>query len=431
MARDLRPRAVLAELWRERPIWIAYLVVIAIWGAGYIHSRAYSGSSLGGVTVGQYLTYFRILWLQTLIPSLASVTIPASNLDPPQVLFVVASQIVVLVCVGVSVRRKRAAWRAWAFLAVIVLLDGGLVARSRVAQFGVAIANDPRYLIDFAWLVPLALCAAFARGQVLTPAVPDRDARLALPSSRTLGAVLASATLIVYAGGSVATAAQLQRDWPGSHSRSWERHVRRDVAQLRRSSRRFVIADNATPFFIMEPFVAPYNRLSRVLNLYVGPVRVDGPLDGPLFIVSEDGTVHGARIQPIAQGGAMPDLVGSQQVELGGARTGQRGSDVCVIADATPVGVARRLPATPSVGDAPYYLRLAYQVWRPVSLSVFVDSGAGYPGVADHSIDLERGVGTSIAWLGPTAPRKVMLAIPARTTVCIARFDIVTLRKTS
>ena len=138
-----------------------------------------------------------------------------------RMLLVAVSQVAVLVCVGVSVHRKRAAWRAWAFLAIIVLLSAGLVAHSRHRSVRCRDRKRSSLSHRLAWLVPLTLCAAFAREPILTPTVPDRDARLPVPSSRALTPVVASATLIAYAGGSVATAAQLQRDWPGSQSRWW------------------------------------------------------------------------------------------------------------------------------------------------------------------------------------------------------------------
>jgi len=81
----------------------------------------------GPVTLSEYLSYFRIFWLQTLVPSLASVTIPAFKLSTLQIVFVVVSQIAVLSCVVVSVRRKRSAWRAWIFFAVIVGIGVWLV----------------------------------------------------------------------------------------------------------------------------------------------------------------------------------------------------------------------------------------------------------------------------------------------------------------
>jgi hypothetical protein len=173
MCRDLRPRQVLTSFWRDRAIWLAYVVIIAIWAIGYIHSHAYGGS-VGSVTVGQYASYFRILWLQTLVPSLASVTIPGSGLDALQIAFVVVSQLVVAAGLALSLRRKRSAWRAWAFLGVIILANGALVARSRISQFGVEIANDPRYLVEYAWIVPLAVCAAFSRDVVLPSSAAEQ-----------------------------------------------------------------------------------------------------------------------------------------------------------------------------------------------------------------------------------------------------------------
>jgi hypothetical protein len=428
MSGDLRPRALGATFARERWLWIAYGAVVAIWLYGYARSGALAGSSSGHVTASQYMSYFRILWLQALIPSLASVRIPASHLDPAQVLFVVAAQAVFWTCVVVSIRRKPSAWRAWIFLTVIVLLSGGLVAHSRIAQFGVAIADDPRYLIDFAWLVPLTLCAAFGPGRVLVPAAPRTGARMTLPRRRALELFVVGAALLVYAGGSIATAERQQRDWPGSQARSWEQKLRQGFAALKRSSTRVVVADNATPFVIMEPFVSPYNRLSRVLGMYVGSVQVDGPLDGALVEVAEDGTVHRAAVQPLAPDSPIGSLLASQQLTIEGGRERQRAGEECAIADAMPVAVQRHLPATPGTVDAPYYLRLVARVWQRTSTPVFVDSGRGYPGAPENLIALKAGEGTSIAWLGPSPPHNVLLSIPPRTTVCLSRVDIVTVR---
>jgi hypothetical protein len=428
MSESLRPVDLLRMFWRERLVWGLYLAVVIVWGVGYIHAKAYGVH--GPVGVGQYVGYFRILWLQTLIPSLASVTIPAFKLSALQVFFVVASQSVALACVVVSIRRKRAAWRAWSFLAVIVVVSAVLVAHSRVPQFGIGIANDPRYLIDFGWLVPLALCAAFARDKVLTPIVPPRKARLQFPSARLAWPALAGiAALGAYGAGSIATGAQLQRDWPGSGARTWEQNLRRDFARVVRSPKPIVVADNATPFAIMEQFVAPYNRLSRVLPMYVGPVRVDGPIDGAvLSTVAENGTINRAKILPLGSSPRVADQVKSSEIQIRGGRQIRQGKQECVVADGASVAVERRLPTPLTVGDAPYYLLLTYRDWQAAALPVFVDSGAGMPGTPENAIALQPGNGTSIAWLGPNAPHNVLLTVPALSTLCIERFDIVTLR---
>ena len=428
MSKSLRPVDLLRTFWRERLVWGLYLAVVIVWGVGYIHAKAYGVH--GPVSAGQYVGYFRIFWLQTLIPSLASVTIPAFKLSTLQILFVVASQVVTLACVVISIRRKRAAWRAWIFFGVIVVVSALLVAHSRVAQFGIGIANDPRYLIDFAWLVPLTLCAAFVREKVLTPVVPPRDPRLQLSPARLAWPVLAGvAALAAYSAGSIATGDQLQRDWPGAEARTWEQNVRRDFGRISHTSKPIVIADNATPFAIMEQFVAPYNRLSRVLPMYLGPVKVDGPIDGSaLSTVAEDGTVHRAKVIPLDSGAPVGALVHTREIEIRGGRLVAEGKQECVVADGTSVAVERRLPTPPTVGDAPYYLLLTYRDWQAGALPVFVNSGAGLPGTPEDAIGLRAGTGTSIAWLGPNAPHDVLLTVPALSTICIERFDIVTLR---
>jgi hypothetical protein len=431
MSESLRPVDLLRTFWRERLVWGLYLAVVIVWGIGYIHAKAYGVH--GPVSVGQYLGYFRILWLQTLIPSLASVTIPAFKLSGLQVFFVVASQAVAVACVVISLRRKRAAWRAWVFFGAIVVVSAVLVAHSRVAQFGIGIANDPRYLIDFGWLVPLTLCAAFAREKVLTPVVPPRKTRLHLAPARLAWPILAGvAALAAYGAGSIATGAQLQRDWPGAEARTWEQNLRRDFARIDHSPKPIVIADNATPFAIMEQFVAPYNRLSRVLHMYVGPVQVDGPIEGAaLSTVAEDGTIHRAKIIPLDSSARVGDLIDSREIEIRGGRQVAAGKQRCVVADGTPVAVERHLPTPPTVGDAPYYLLLTYRDWQAAALPIFVNSGAGLPGTPENAVSLRAGTGTSIAWLGPNAPHDVLLTVPALSTLCIEHIDIVTLRNAS
>jgi hypothetical protein len=364
------------------------------------------------------------------VPSLASVTIPAFKLTAPQILFVVAAQVVVLACVIVSVRRKRAAWRAWLFFAAIVLVSAVLVAHSRVAQFGIAIANDPRYLIDFGWLVPLTLCAAFVRGKVLVPVVPEPRERVSLPSPRLAApAAVGVAVLVAYGAGSIATGAQLQRDWPGAEARTWEQNLRRDFARLRRSPQPIVIADNATPYEIMQSFVAPYNRLSRVLPMYVGPVQVDGPIDNAtLDTVALDGTIHRAKTIPLDSTAPIAGLIDSHTIEVRDGRTVRVGAQTCAVADAAPAVIEQHLPEPVTVGDAPYYLVMKYRTWQAMALPIFVDAGAGFPGAPENTIALRSGRGTSIAWLGPNAPHAVLLTVPALTTICIERIDVVTLR---
>jgi hypothetical protein len=428
MSADLRPRAVVSGLWRERGLWFAYAAVIGVWGAGYIHSRAYS--SHGAVHLGQYVSYFRILWLQTLVPSLAGFTIPAANLSGLQTFVVVACQVALLACVVVSLRLRRSAWRAWTFLAIVIVANGVLVAHSRVSIFGVDIANDPRYLLDYSWLVPIALCAAFAPGGVLRPRATPPDASLILSrAGRALPAV--GVLLALYAAVAIASAAHLEKIWGGPQGRVWETNVRRGIAAFERSGRRPMVAEKVTPFQIMAGFVAPYNRLSRVLPMYVGPIQVDGPLDAPLVRVAENGKVHRVLTSQVGGDGSFFGLLASGQAAVVGGRLARRGSEVCVIADGQPASVLRRLAVVPDAARGPYYVLLGYHVWRPTVIAVSVDVGAGIPAAPLEGVALAPGVGRSIAWLGEGSPRGVSLTIPPLTTVCIGRYDVVALRDVS
>jgi hypothetical protein len=428
MSEDLRPRVLLATFWRERSIWLSYVAVIFVWGLGYVHSHAYTVAGHGTIGIGQYLSYFRIFWLQTMLPSLAGITIPAAKLSALQILAVVALQVVFVLAVVQSLRRKRAAWRGWVFLFLVIFTSGVLVARSRIGIFGVDIANDPRYLIDFSWLVPLALCAAFVDGKVLRLERPAAGARLSLRAPRSVGVVLAVLLLVVYVAGTVASAARVEQIWAGPQGRTWESHLRGGIAALEHQGIRPMVAENTTPFVIMAEFVAPYNRLSRVLPLYVGPIQVDGPLDAPLVRIDEQGGVHRVSLGPPVGDGAILDLARSHQLEFSGVgRMVRHGAELCVIADGAPVTVVRRLASTDNPGS-PLYLKLGYHAWGSMQLPVSADNGIGSVAVPDFSIALTARARQSIAWVGPGLPRRVAFTIPPLSTVCLSRIDVVSLK---
>lgn len=425
---DLKPRSVLRSFWSERWMWAGYVAVIAIWAFGYIHSQAYTYDQ--DVTFTQYLTYFRIMWLEALVPALVGITVPAANLDAIQTAFVVVTQIAFAACVVLSIMRKRSAWRAWAFLAIVVLVDGLLIAHSRVTGFGVGTGHELRYLIDFAWIVPLTVCAAFARNRISRPVLPRRPELLRLPA-RPLVPVTVCVLLLAYAGVTVASAAKLQHNWAGPQARQWATRVRSGIASLRRSGVRFVVANNITPFVILAEWTAPYDRLSRILPLYVGPVQIDGPLNGELVRVAEDGAVHRVEPDTIGNGNAL-DLVGSHRMNFGaGGHELSYGGDECVVASGTPVSVERKLTEIPSSAASPYYLLLSYRVWQSSDLPLTVDTGNGYPATPYYEVNVGPGSGVSLAWLGPAPPLRVSMVVPPMETVCVNRFDIVSLRDIS
>ena len=171
MALDLRPRALAAPFWRERVFWGGLIGVLAIWAVGYRLSGGGSGVVAGTVSLAEYVSYFRILWVP-LLPAVFGVTLPGAGLDTGQTYSRPSCSW--LRAGGGSVLRPQAHRLAGMFLAVVVSLTGLLVARARIPQFGVGIGGDPRYLLDFAWLVPLTVCFAFSGRTALSPALDDR-----------------------------------------------------------------------------------------------------------------------------------------------------------------------------------------------------------------------------------------------------------------
>jgi hypothetical protein len=218
-------RAAFAAIWQERRLWLSYCVVIAIWGGGYLASGAYGQASSGHVSLGGYLHYFRVMWLNTLAPALAGFTLPASNLSALQTIAAAFVQLAIVALVAYSVARKRRALGAWALIVAAVVLNGIPVAHTRFGALGVPIAQDLRYVADFVWLVPFALCYALSSDRVLRPRLPPRDVRLPLRGRVGAASVVVALVLVAYAAGSVASAVHLEARWSGHRARTWEQNV--------------------------------------------------------------------------------------------------------------------------------------------------------------------------------------------------------------
>jgi len=429
MSERLSPRRVAQDFWREQRLWLSYCAVLAVWALGYLNSGAYASG--GHVTAAQYLNYFRLLWVNTLVPALAGFTVPAARLSSLQVAAVAALQIVVVALLLVSVRRRPAAWRAWAFIAAAVALEGAVVAHARVAQFGVAIGNDLRYLTDFTWLIPFALCWGLAGARV-RPALPlgtsDRP-RIRVRVPRTPAAIAAIAAILAgaYVAAATATSIHLQSSWNSVWARRWESNVQQGFAQLAHRGAHPVVADQAVPFQIISYPFAPDNRLSRVLPLYAAGVQVDGPLRGPLFVVDAQGDPGRAAFAQTVSAGTATGLVQTHRLSVANGSVTTRHGGACVRAGNRPAQIERRLdPVARAPG--PYYLRLSSLTTRVLSLAVFQDTGAGYPGSTPDWITVSPSASQSIAWLSAGLPRRFKLGLPPHTMLCLRRLDVVTLQ---
>jgi hypothetical protein len=417
-------RSTLLMFWRERRIWIAYVVVLGMWAFGYLSSGALNGAKFGHVGPSQYVSYFRIMWLNTLAPALAGFTLPPANLDPIQTVGAVSVQLVLALLLLVSIRRKPSAWRAWLFLALTVAIDGAIVAHARVGLFGVTTANDLRYLTDFAWLVPFAVCVAFSRDRLLTP---KPSARLAQTGCRraTMPLILGGASVFAaYAAGSVATASHLQATWDSTSARHWEANIERGFNALSAPPGGVVVADQQVPFDVVSSAFAPLNQLSYVLPLYAPGFRVGGPLTGPLVTVTTTGNVLPATIATSTPTTVDRRLPLSDHVRLSSPR-GRFQAGACVAPSPTPL----RLQLTPQAGApsaGPFFLILHYSTPQPAELPLLVDTKRGE---RSQSVIVAPYAHSSLAWLGSEPVRRVELLLAAHTALCLRPSAVVTLRE--
>jgi hypothetical protein len=429
LAEDLRPRSLIRDFWSERVLWMALLAVAAVWAVGYHESGAGQGLTSGSVTIGKYLQFFQILWAQTLSPGLLGVTVPAFGLNTAQVLFTVALQLAIVGLVAVSCLRKRSAVRAWAFLVITVLFSGAVVARTRIPFFGPGVANDLRYLTDFAWLTPLAVAFALYPGRTVTPRLVDGTRRLSVARRLPLSAVIALGGFIAYAALVVRTDASLERAWPGHTARAWETTLQSRLPRPEPDHARSVLADAAAPPFIVGSFAAPYNRLSYVVPLYVPDVQIDGVVRGRLLMLDSTGTPRPAVPWVQLGGTSVNSLIASHAVTVtGAATTVHRRSSVCVSTAGTPGQLTLMLNPPPNPLHVPYYLRVGYAVRRDQLLPVFVNSGSGYPLATDRKLQLRRGAGASLLFLDSPMPVRLQVTIPPADNVCINSIQVMTLR---
>jgi hypothetical protein len=403
---DLHPRALLRTMWGERAMWVALAMVGVFWAIAY--QIAGGPQPHGAASLHEWLVYWRVFWGQALVPALFGVSLPAFRLNAGQTALAVVAQIILLGLVVVSIRRKPSAWRAWAALAVCVLGTGVLVATSRLAVFGSGFGDDPRFLLDFAWLVPLFVSVAVSRRDPpLTPLAEGHVPRQRPVVPRRPVLVAASALGLLYFGVSLATGAKVQHKWLGSAARRWEQNAQLGLGALLRGHRRVIVADYSVPYYMFE-LPGQFATLARILPHYApAGAHVDGPLDGPLVALDARGRPHPATILPVTK------------VASAGASCLGRGR--------SPSPVERRFPAPLMTVVEPYYLRLRYVASGTAGVPLWVDAGAGLPGLPDRIVGLEPGNGQSIGWLGSGSLRAVRVQdIPA--VVCIRAIDVVTVR---
>lgn len=393
----------------ERALWLTLIGVLILWFIGEKVSGA--GGLFIDPSVSQWEQYWRIMWGQTLVPAVFGLHLPWYGVTHGEVIEGIVLEVVAVSAIALSIVRKPIAWRAWAILMVAVLANGILVAEERVVVLKApgSIGGDTRYLLDFAWLVPLMLALAFSPARRFWP----RAARLAVPLTlpapgrpRLIGlGVLVLA--VAYVISAQANTAALQRGWTGGAALQYESNLQNAVASYTEKGITPVIADTETPYEVLANIYPPYDHLSYVAPFYVPKAQIDGPLRGPLLIANALG-----GLQP-----AQTDVLETFTFPAGRCETNPT---------VAPELMLHNIKVRAPDSEGPFYLKVTYGATTAPFL-LYTGTLALPPTGADEYIGLASGVGASIGYMGTTLPTQLFNEVPPRSSVCLHSLQIVRL----
>jgi hypothetical protein len=283
---------------REQPMYWGALAALCV-GYVVLYLRLTKGIANRHGTWPETLEFTRRAALDVFVPGMAGgpwrwVTLTAVNAwaDTPGAAKGVAWALIAGVVVG-SMTLGTRAWRAWTLLLVYLGLTLAALAWTRLAAFGPAIGQDPRYLADASLVAGLAIGLALMPLRGL-PRVPDTMARRLAERPRPLLAAALAAMLAV-TGGSVVSSELYVEQWEKNPA---DAYLTTLLADLRSRDGTVELTDQQVPAAVITPLVPNRtNRLSKVTRALDRPPSFPRSSQGYLIV---DGS---GRIRPSQLGG--------------------------------------------------------------------------------------------------------------------------------
>jgi hypothetical protein len=390
-----RVRAAVESLRDEWQVWLAYVTVCVAYLVVYAigpYQRVTSGASVGDV-----LTYLRVLWVDGFWPMVFGVRVPQFGHTHAQDIAIVAAQLALVAVVLWCLDRRPTAWRAWVFL-VVGLLVNALMVVGRVAEWGaVPIGYYVRYYTEPALLVPLAIAFAFATPRLRARVAPVKGAArpardvpgLRLPGRRT--AIAAGAVLAAYLAATLATTESFSRPWSdkpfstqianGRLARPYFEHLMADLSTAGKAGTEPSLLNVDIPPWILSGFAnlsheqhgVRYTLLSSIVPLFDSRVAFDQPRS--IHVVAPDGHLRPTRFVAAATwsaGSRSPTAV----LHLTGVRVDRTASERCLTAGGGG-GVVALLPRRPLQGRD-WWLRGGYRTDSAFPLALQNNAGLGF-----------------------------------------------------
>jgi hypothetical protein len=413
---SLRPSAILRALWREKLTWAILLVPAAVFLYMYIHRDAFGQRPPLNLTDLQH--YVREAWFRNVFPAALGVRELPGTLDAPHLAAEVAGQLGLLGLVALSFWRKGIeALRGWAFMLIAIALTFGLTATGKLAESGVAIGLETRYVTNLTWLVPLgALMALHPRAvaQLGAPWPTDTEVapRRPLPVWAPRAGILAAVTLtLVSCGLALGGSHRIIKEWGAQPGRPW---VKNALASLKGFEARGDVPrlpDGPVPPGVVDPAFAAYNWRHTVLPELGEPVATAPPYNA---LQQPDGTIVPARVKPeLRLSLTAPDA--SAQV------TGLKRDGVCL--GATDAAEGLIVWTLPRAVQGPMVIASLSAPGRvpKQGVPIDVDSGFGLPVTTLHTI---QPVGEPMIDTGETKVVRLRLHVAPGQRICASSLAV-------
>jgi hypothetical protein len=397
-------RLSLRDVLRGWPVWLGMAVVAAAFVGVYLHGHyLQSGTHPSARTL---LHFVGLAWAGGLIPSVLGGPLDwqwafsgtaLGRVGPPTWLGVV-DQLVVLGVVVAGFVRSRDAWRGWLFLAIGFLGSVGIVGWGRIADMGIAAAQDTRYLFDGMFLVFVAVAVVFLRPLDRAEVGP---AGAVEPLRSTRGRVLGACTAVggaLVVLGAAASWQPASAHWTGSDATHFMHRVRAVLPGMSGAS----FYDLTVPESLVIHQFYPYSKYSTVLWFVNRGARFNVP-DTPGYVLDDQGTLHRAELQHVAW----------TDVRAGGAARCSGGDGV----------VDLRLDQTS--GEGTWFLHFRADTAAVLTLQVLVAGNGGWVVGTAAPLALEGGTHEYVVDLVPGELSGVRLLAPSGSRLCVGAAELV------
>jgi hypothetical protein len=304
-APDGRFRNGFKQVWRDKWIWIGYVILTI---AAMINYFAFYYASLRPKpTLGELVHYVGIQLTQSIAPSAVGLRPLASGwLNALALLF---DSFLFLAIVIVSIYRCPRAWRVWTVFAIGFLANATMIGANRVGYYGVDYGKELYYIQAPAYLFLLCVGAAFSLNSSGAPYVVRkafharprgpghvrRQHRYLLGYRREAFAVAIGLYGVAFATSATAMNAKDLSSQESAASRAYFTKLNAEIDMARSHGRQVVLDDTTVPSSIVLPAFAPFNQLSSTLAILRPYVRFGQPVDAT-FKVKGDGSLAPAHI---------------------------------------------------------------------------------------------------------------------------------------